>query len=167
MMGVKPSQEDSISGMKALEDTTDQIIEAVMRRRLDDGDLALIYRYQYPFDLSSPDERLQAITTLSRVIPPNAPQGGVVWLWVWGGSDRDLNSGWNTLTTHVEEFKDELRSAEIDLGRLKFYAKPTFAFEGDNAPDQFENELDRYESFGLTLSVNTDATGVSEWIRQR
>ena len=167
MMGVKPSQEDSISGTKALEDMSDQIIEAVMRRRLADGDLALIYRYQYPFDLSSPDERLQVITTLSRVIPPNAPPGGVVWLWVWGGSDSDLNSDWNDLTSYVEEFKERLRSEEIDLSRLKFYAKATFEFEGIAASDQFENELDRYESFGLTLSVNTDATGVSKWMRQR
>ena len=165
MMAVKPSEEDSISGMKALEDTSDQIIEAVMRRRLEDGDLALIYRYQYPFDLSSPAQTLQAITTLSRVIPTSAPPGGVVWLWVWGGSDSDLNSDWNDLTTYVEKFREELRSEEIDLSRLKFYAKPTFEFKGNSASDQFENELDRYESFGLALSVNTDATGVSNWMR--
>ena len=167
MMGIKPSEEDSISGMKALEDTSNQIIETVMRRRLDDGDLLLIYRYQYPFDLSSPEERRQAITTLSRVIPPSAPPGGVVWLWVWGGSDNDLKSGWDDPTTYIEIFKEELRSEEIDLNRLKFYAKPTSKYEGPDASHQFENELDRYESFGFALSVNTDATGVSKWMRER
>ena len=167
MMGIKPSEEDSVSGMKALEDMSNQIIEAVMRRRLDDGDLLLIYRYQYPFDLSSPEERRQAITTLSRVIPPSASPGGVVWLWVWGGRDSDLKSGWDDPTTYIEIFKEELRSEEIDLNRLRFYAKPTSEYEGSDASDQFENELDRYESFGFTLSVNTDATGVSKWMRQR
>jgi hypothetical protein len=167
MMGIKPSEEDSVSGMKALEDMSNQIIEAVMRRRLDDGDLLLIYRYQYPFDLSSPEERRQAITTLSRVIPPSASPGGVVWLWVWGGRDSDLKSGWDDPTTYIEIFKEELRSEEIDLNRLRFYAKPTSEYEGPDASDQFENELDRYESFGFALSVNTDATGVSKWMRQR
>ena len=167
MMGIKPSEEDSISGMKALEDTSNQIIETVMRRRLDDGDLLLIYRYQYPFDLSSPEERRQALTTLSRVIPPSAPPGGVVWLWVWGGSDSDSQSGWDDPTTYIEIFKEELRSEEIDLSRLRFYAKPTSEYEGPDASDQFENELDRYQSFGFALSVNTDATGVKKWMRQR
>jgi len=167
MMGIKPSEEDSISGMKALEDTSNQIIETVMRRRLDDGDLLLIYRYQYPFDLSSPEERRQALTTLSRVIPPSAPPGGVVWLWIWGGSDSDSQSGWDDPTTYIEIFKEELRSEEIDLSRLRFYAKPTSEYEGPDASDQFENELDRYQSFGFALSVNTDATGVKKWMRQR
>ena len=167
MMGIKPSEEDSISGMKALEDTSNQIIETVMRRRLDDGDLLLIYRYQYPFDLSSPEERRQALTTLSRVIPPSAPPGGVVWLWVWGGSDSDSQSGWDDPTTYIEIFKEELRSEEIDLSRLRFYAKPTSEYEGPDASDQFENELDRYQSFGFALSVNTDATGVKKWMRQQ
>ena len=167
MMGIKPSEEDSVSGMKALEDMSNQIIEAVMRRRLDDGDLLLIYRYQYPFDLSSPEERRQAITTLSRVIPPSASPGGVVWLWVWSGRDSDLKSGWDDPTTYIEIFKEELRSEEIDLNRLRLYAKPTSEYEGSDASDQFENELDRYESFGFALSVNTDATGVSKWMRQR
>jgi len=167
MMGTKPSEDDNISGMKALEDMSHQIIETVMRRRLDDGDLALIYRYQYPFDLSSPAERRQAIATLSRVIPPSAPPGGVVWLWVWGGSGSDPKSEWDDPTTYIEIFKEELRSEEIDLNRLKFFAKPTLEYEGPDASDQFENELDRYESFEFTLSVNTDATGVSKWVRQK
>ena len=165
-MGVRPSEEDTnenksfcIQGLKALEDACDEIIEAVMRRRLVDGDLALQYRYRYPFDLSSIAERRQAVTTLSRVIPPDGPPGGDVWLWVWAGPDSDDYA--------IDIFEDELRAAEVDLNRLQLYAKPTFEFRGPNASEQFETELDRYTSYGVTLSVNTDALGVSNWMRQR
>jgi len=166
LMGVRPSEEDTnenksfcIQGLKALEDACDEIIEAVMRRRLVDGDLALQYRYRYPFDLSSTAERRQAVTTLSRVIPPDGPPGGDVWLWVWAGPDSDDYA--------IDIFEDELRAAEVDLNRLQLYAKPTFEFRGPNASEQFETELDRYTSYGVTLSVNTDALGVSNWMRQR
>ncbi len=165
LMGVRPSEEDTrenksfcIEGLKALEQACDQIIETVMRRRLVDGDLALQYRYRYPFNLSSAAERLQAVTTLSRVIPPDAPPGGDVWLWIWAGPDSDDYA--------IDIFEDELRSAEIDLERLRFYAKPTFEFRGSNASNQFETELDRYEEYGVTLSVNTNAAGLLKWIRE-
>ena len=164
LMGVRPSEEDTrenksfcIEGLKALEEACDQIIETVMRRRLVDGDLALQYRYRYPFNLSSTAERLQAVTTLSRVIPLDAPRGGDVWLWVWAGPDSDDYA--------IDIFEDELRSAEIDLERLRFYAKPTFEFRGSDASNQFETELDRYEEYGVTLSVNTNAAGLLNWIQ--
>ena len=166
LMGVRPSEEDTnenkgfcIEGLKALEDACDKIIETVMRRRLVDGDLALQYRYRYPFDLSSPTERLQAVTTLSRVIPPDAPPGGDVWLWIWGGQDTDVYS--------IDIFEQELQSEDIDLNRLKFYAKPASEIRGNGAAEQFESLIDRYDGYGVALSVNTDALGVSKWMQQR
>ena len=164
LMGVRPSEEDTnenkgfcIQGLQALEDACDKIIETVMRRRLVDGDLALQYRYRYPFDLSSPTERLQAVTTLSRVIPPDAPPGGDVWLWIWGGRDTDIYS--------IDVFEEELQSEEIDLNRLKFYAKPASEIRGNSAAEQFESLIDSYDGYGVALSVNTDALGVSKWMQ--
>ncbi len=164
LMGVRPSEEDTnenkgfcIQGLQALEDACDKIIETVMRRRLIDGDLALQYRYRYPFDLSSPTERLQAVTTLSRVIPPDAPPGGDVWLWIWGGHDTDIYS--------IDVFEEELQSEEIDLNRLKFYAKPASEIRGNSAAEQFESLIDSYDGYGVALSVNTDALGVSKWMQ--
>ena len=152
----------SISGMQVPTDVRDEIMETVMRRRLQDGDIAL-ERY----DLSTPIDRSQAISTLSRVIPPDAPPGGVVWIWVNGRLDPNLKLRGEDPTAYMDLFKQELNVAAIDLTRLNFVSKPTVEFEGTNLSDQFENELDRYESLGLPLSVNTDAKGVSQWMRQR
>ncbi len=151
----------SISGIQVPSDVLDEIMETVMRRRLQDGDIAL-ERY----DLSTPVDRSQAIATLSRLIPPDAPPGGVVWIWVNGRLDPNLKLQGEDATAYIELFKRELNVAAIDLTRLNFVSKPTVEFEGLNLSDQFENELDRYESLGLPLSVNTDAKGVSQWMRQ-
>ena len=97
------------------------------------------------------------MTTLSRVIPPDAPPGGDVWLWIWGGHDTDIYS--------IDVFEEELQSEEIDLNRLKFYAKPASEIRGNSAAEQFEGLIDSYDGYGVALSVNTDALGVSKWMQ--
>ena len=151
-----------ISGIQVPADLSIEIMEAIMRRRLIDGDIAL-ERY----DLSTQRDRSQALETLSRLIPPDAQPGGTVWIWVNGRLDPHLKLRGEDPTAYIELFRQELDATTIDLTRLKFVSKPTVEFDEINISKQFEYELDRYESLGLPLSINTDAAGVAQWMQPR
>ncbi len=125
--------------------------DAVYRRRLRDGDIAL-ERY----DLSRASERARAVRVLEAIVPPGAPSGGVVWLWVNGGLEPDGTRG-HDATPYVAAFRAELASAAIDPARVRLFGKPSVTLpNGPGRRAELEAAIDRYHALDLPVSVNLD-----------
>ncbi|MCA9609829.1 MAG: hypothetical protein KC619_29725 [Myxococcales bacterium] len=131
--------------------------DAVLRRRLEDGDLAL-ERY----DLTVPAERRRAIAVLEAIVPPGST-GHRVWLWVGGG----IVEG----TELVEDASDQLPSFRAELGRARIahdrvivFNRPSFRLRGHVA--ELEPTVDRFRAMGLPLSVNASSGALHHVFRR-
>lgn len=126
--------------------------DAIIRRRLADGDVA-IERY----DLSRPEERRRAIVFLEAIVPEGAAApGGVVWVWVNGPLDA-LGIRGEDATAYVVDFRAELEAARIDLSRVRLFSKPHVDLpRGEARRLAFEAAVDRFRTLDLPLSVNLD-----------
>lgn len=127
--------------------------DAVLGRRLEDGDLAL-ERY----DLTRPADRRRAIELLERLIPRGG--GGarhVVWLWVNGRLD-ERGVGGEDATAHIAGFRAEVAAARIDVARLRYLSKPHVEIARSLSPAERARALRaavaRFRDLDLPLSVN-------------
>lgn len=95
--------------------------DAVYRRRLRDGDLA-IERY----DLSQPAERDRAIEALEAIIGTSEPApGGTLWLWVTGRLDPVRKAEGENATRYLPSFLKQLAAAAVDRSRLRIVSMPS------------------------------------------
>jgi hypothetical protein len=137
--------------------------DAIYRRRLEDGDLA-VERY----DLSLPSDRERAIAVLEALVPRSRrpTSGGRVWLWVNGGLDA-RGIGGHDATAHVESFRRDLSRADVDTSRLCLLSKPHVDLpDGPGRGEAFEAAVDRFRALGLPLSVNFDSQGLARLIER-
>jgi hypothetical protein len=134
----------------ALERAVRLATDAVLRRRLADGDLAL-ERY----DLTAPADRRRAIDLLERLIPRRASGAGrtVVWLWVNGRLD-ERGVGGEDATAHIAGFRAEVAAADVDVARLRYLSKPHVALPGPGRARALREAVARFRGLGLPLSVN-------------
>lgn len=128
--------------------------DAVYRRRLRDGDLAL-ERY----DLSVPAERLRAIRVLEALIPADdPPPGGRVWLWVTGRLDPHRKAEGENATTYLPRFREELKGARIAHDRLEIVSKPSTEIPpGPGRAEAFRGDARWYRHRDLPYSVRLTA----------
>jgi len=125
---------------------------AVLRRRLADGDLAL-ERY----DLRQRAERVRAIGLLEALIPRISSRSteatSLVWLWVNGTLDATGVRG-EDATAHIAGFRREVAEADIDVSRLRFLSKPDVELPRPVRLEALRHEAARFESLGLPLSLH-------------
>lgn len=128
--------------------------DAVYRRRLRDGDLA-IERY----DLSRPAERARAVALLEALIPAEGPPpGGTVWLWVTGRLDPHRKAEGENATPYLPRFRQELEAAAIARDRLEIVSKPsTTIAAGPGRASAFEGDARWYRHRHLPYSVRLTA----------
>ncbi|MBI2895303.1 MAG: hypothetical protein HYY06_17240 [Deltaproteobacteria bacterium] len=134
--------------------------DAIYRRRLRDGDLA-IERY----DLSKPEERRRAISLCEALLPRGAPPpGGDVWLWVNGPLDP-LGVRGEDASAYIAAFRAELGRARVELGRVRFVSKPHVDLpRGPARREAFEAAVDRFRALDLPLSVNLDTRALESLV---
>lgn len=122
--------------------------DAVLRRRLADGDLAL-ERY----DLTQPAERRRAIAVLEALVPPGS-RGPTVWLWV-GGHLVPGTELVEDASAELPGFREELARARIAHERVIVFNRPSFRLRGHVA--DFEPTVERFRAMGLPLSINAQS----------
>lgn len=134
--------------------------EAIYKRRLADGDLAL-ERY----DISRPEERKRAIAVLEALIPKEEPGRTTVWLWVTGPLEEGAKLKGEDATTWIGSLRLEMEEANINRDRLKLLSKPSAPIPaGSDGVKVFDETLTRYEALELPLSVNLDTAAVRRLI---
>lgn len=142
----------SVVSPPTLERAVRMATDAVLRRRLADGDLAL-ERY----DLTVPADRRRAIALLERLIPRGAGQGHAVWLWVNGRLD-ERGVGGEDATAHIAGFRAEVAAARVDVARLRYLSKPHVALARARSPADrgraLREAVARFSALDLPLSVN-------------
>lgn len=137
--------------------------DAVYRRRLRDGDMAL-ERY----DLSVPAERLRAIQVLEALIPADdPPPGGRVWLWVTGRLDPHRKAEGENATTYLPRFREELKGAAIAHDRLEIVSKPSTEIPpGPGRAKAFRGDARWYRHRDLPYSVRLTASDLAKILAQ-
>ena len=132
--------------------------DAIYRRRLRDGDIA-IERY----DISQPAERRRGIAFLERLVPSvegGATGGHLVWLWVTGPQEANAHLGVDA-TAYFADFRAEAERASIDMSRVRFLSKPSVVLATGNRGPALAEQTERLRRLGLPISVNL-ATGMLE-----
>lgn len=124
--------------------------DAVLRRRLRDGDLAL-ERY----DLSKQSERRRAIRVLERLIPENRETKNkhLVWLWINGRLDR-LGVRGEDASAYIADFRLQVEAANIDTSRLRYVNKPSVILPRKGTAKALKQAAKAMRKLGLPLSVN-------------
>ncbi len=130
--------------------------DAVLRRRLEDGDLAL-ERY----DLTVPAERRRAIAVLEAIVPAGS-EGHTVWLWVGGGIVPGTELV-EDASAELPGFRRELARARIAHDRVVVFNRPSFRLRGHVA--ELEGAVDRFRAMGLPLSVNASSAALRRVFR--
>ncbi|MEM9071993.1 MAG: hypothetical protein AAGE52_26035 [Myxococcota bacterium] len=128
--------------------------QAIFRRRLLDGDLA-IERYH----LGRSEERRRAIDVLEELLPEGS-RGHEVWLWVHGGLDARGIRGTDA-TAHIQQFRAEVGNAAIESERLRYLSKPHVPIGGRNLASKLDLASRRFRQLDLPLSLNI-RTGLLE-----
>ena len=137
--------------------------DAVYRRRLRDGDIAL-ERY----DLSVAAERLRAIRVLEALIPAeDPPPGGRVWLWVTGRLDPHRKAEGENATKYLPRFRQELKGARIAHDRLEIVSKPSTEIPpGPGRAAAFRGDARWYRHRDLPYSVRLTASDLATILTQ-
>jgi hypothetical protein len=123
--------------------------DAVYRRRLRDGDLA-VERY----DLSQPAERARAIEVLEALIGTRDPApGGTLWLWVTGKLDPVRKGEGENAVRYLPAFMRELEEAAIDRSRLRILSMPSTDLPADGKGSFLKKDAAWYRKRGLPYNV--------------
>jgi hypothetical protein len=127
--------------------------DAVYRRRLADGDLAL-ERY----DVTRTDDRRRAIRVLEAIVPRDRPSaGGVVWLWIVG-SAGPFASTFAAPPDAVATLRRELADANVDLSRVRLLPRPALELPaGSSRRSVFEDHVDACSAQDLPCGVRIDS----------
>lgn len=123
--------------------------DAVYRRRLRDGDLA-IERY----DLSQPAERDRAIEVLQAFIGSRDPApGGTLWLWVTGKLDPNHEGEGENAARYLPAFLKQVDAAALDRSRLRILSMPSTQVPADGQATFVKKDAAWYRKRGLPYSV--------------
>jgi hypothetical protein len=136
--------------------------DALLRRRLRDGDLAL-ERY----DLSRPEERRRAIALLERLVPADVSGAAPphrLWLWVTGPLEENEHRGVDA-TAYIATFHAEVARANVDSSRLRYVSKPYVDLPRTGRGRALVEAADRMRALGLPLSVNLGTAALGAAIR--
>ncbi|MCB9597841.1 MAG: hypothetical protein H6719_34305 [Sandaracinaceae bacterium] len=131
--------------------------DAVLRRRLEDGELAL-ERY----DLTQPAERRRAVEVLEAIVPTGST-GHRVWVWVGGGIIEGTELV-EDASDQLPTFQRELAAAAIAHDRVIVFNRPSFRLRGHTA--ELEATVDRFHRMGLPLSVNASSGALQRVFRR-
>jgi hypothetical protein len=136
--------------------------DAVYRRRLRDGDLAL-ERY----DLSQAAERARAIVVLEALIGPD-PQAPAttLWLWVTGRLDPHRKAEGENATRYLPAFQRELEKARIDPKRLRIVSMPSTEVPPTDRAAFFTKDADWYRKRDLPYSVRLTTSELRQILGQ-
>ncbi|MFP4598307.1 MAG: hypothetical protein ACLFVJ_08645 [Persicimonas sp.] len=158
-----------IPGREVSEEVLQTVFEAIYRRRLAGGDLA-IERY----DLSEPSQRARAIGVLEALIPQSdqadsdkTDSGDAkVWLWVTGKLDPHKKLRGEDARAYVESFRGELERADVDTSRLELFSKPTIELPRDGLEAALDRALADFERLDMPMSINlpTSATDLFDML---
>jgi hypothetical protein len=137
--------------------------DAVYRRRLRDGDLA-IERY----DLSVPAEQDRAIALLEALIPAAEPaEGGKLWLWVTGRLDPHRKAEGENAVKYLPAFRKRIAGAALAHDRLEIVSKPSTDIPpGPGRAKAFQGDARWYRHRALPYSVRLTATDLSRILAQ-
>jgi len=130
-----------------------QARDAVYRRRLADGDIAL-ERY----DLSRAEERRRAIAVLEALVPRDRPStGGVVWVWIVGPAGP--RGPWFVPSADaIAGFRREIAAANVDTARVRLLPRPGLKLpDGPARKMVFEESVDRFRTLDLPLGLVLDS----------
>ncbi|MBL9022902.1 MAG: hypothetical protein JNL21_11940 [Myxococcales bacterium] len=123
--------------------------DAVYRRRLLDGDLA-VERY----DLSQPAERDRAIEVLEALIGTSDPTpGGTLWLWVTGKLDPVRKAEGENAVRYLPAFMKQLDKAAVDRSRLRILSMPSTDVPADGQGAFLKQDAAWYRKRGLPYNV--------------
>ncbi|MBX3274600.1 MAG: hypothetical protein KF729_30320 [Sandaracinaceae bacterium] len=131
--------------------------DAVLARRLADGDLAL-ERY----DLREASERRRAVTVLEALVPRGST-GPRVWVWV-GGPIREGTEVVEDASDRLPAFLEELDRAAIARERVVVFNRPSLRLARERAA--FEPAVERTRALGLPLSVNANSESLRRAFRR-
>ncbi len=144
-----------VRGREISDEAVVMVRQALYRRRLAAGDLAL-QRY----NLSRDEDRARAIALLEALIPERgdnqAPvDGGVVWLWVNGGQEgRGRRRRQRDATPFIGGFRQQVTAANVDMNRVRFFSEPHVPIGGLHLALKFDTAARRFSGFSLPLSLN-------------
>ena len=128
--------------------------DALLRRRLRDGDIAL-ERY----DLSQLEQRQRAVELLRALLPADDPApGGTVWLWVNGRLDPHRKAEGENAVRYLPKLEADLRAAGIARDRLQILSKPATEIPpGAGRPAAFRGDAKWYHKRGYPYAVRLTA----------
>jgi hypothetical protein len=139
---------------KPTDELVHQARDAVYRRRLRAGDLA-VERY----DLSVSAERKRATALLEALIPADtAEAGGTLWLWVTGRLDPHRKAQGENATKYLPLFRKQLATAKIDHARLRLVSKPAADIPTDaTRSSMFDRDVRWFRRRDLPYAVRISA----------
>ena len=124
----------------------------VLKRRLEDGDIAL-ERY----DISKDSEISRVVKLLEALIPEGYPGSHKVWIWINGPLDHSVSdriSGTGPLA-FLPQFQRILDRSNIHLASLRLLAKPDLTKPMDQAQiHSLHRALSEYAKFKVYNSLN-------------
>ncbi len=145
----------AVAGLDVAEAELDDLMVAILRRRLLDGDVA-VERY----DLSTERDQLRAVAMLEALIPAGEPSGATVWLWVNGRLDPERKLRGEGPLDYMDEFSARLDAADVAQARLRYVAKPVIDLPADGQRAALEAAISASDEFDLPVSVTLDSLGL-------
>jgi hypothetical protein len=136
--------------------------DAVYRRRLRDGDLA-VERY----DLSQQGERDRAIEVLEAFIgKDDAAPGGTLWLWVTGKLDPMREAEGENAVRYLPAFIKQLDAAAVDRARLRIVSMPSTDLPAADQLGFVKKDAAWYRKRDLPYSVRLTTHQFHELLQQ-
>lgn len=121
-------------------------VDALYRRRLLDGDVGL-----ERVDLNRMSERRHAVALLERLIPEEDPGDSQLWLYVHGGL---RGSAIEDALSHMYGFRLQLEAGNVNLSRLRLFARPPVPIGGSDLARQLWLGSRRFRNHDLPMSLN-------------
>ncbi|MFT5354698.1 MAG: hypothetical protein ACI9KE_001906 [Polyangiales bacterium] len=121
-------------------------VNALYRRRLEDGDVGI-----ERVDVNRMSERRHAVDLLERLIPEEAPGESQIWLYVHGGM---RGSAIDDALSHMYGFRLQLEAGNVNLSRLRVFARPPVPIGGSDLARQLWLSSRRFRNHDLPMSLN-------------
>ena len=128
------------------EEAVTMAVDALFRRRLMDGDVGI-----ERVDLNRMSERRHAVDLLERLVPEEAPGDSQVWLYVHGGL---RGSAIDDALSHMYGFRLQLEAGNINLDRVRLFARPSVPIGGSDLARQLWLGARRFRNHNLPMSLN-------------
>lgn len=128
------------------DEAIDTAVDALYRRRLADGDVGI-----ERVDLNRMSERRHAVALLERLIPKEDPGDSQIWLYVHGGL---RGSAIEDALSHMYGFRLQLEAGNVNLSRLRLFARPPVPIGGSDLARQLWLGSRRFRNHDLPMSLN-------------